>query len=65
MGTEEGNVLFTIKIPKHSKALVLDYEGIRNSPFEEEILLAARTKMKINSIKKVRGHYELELTVLN
>ncbi len=63
-GKNVGNVFFTIKIPLHSKALVLDYEGIRNVPHEEEVLLTPRTKMKLTSIKDMAGHYEIEAEVV-
>ncbi len=62
-GKERGNVFFTIEIPAGSKALVLDYEGILNVPREEEILLAERTKIKINFIEAVNGHLEIDATV--
>ena len=64
-GKRPGHVFLTIEIPPHSKALVLDYEGIKNVPDEEELLLAPKTKIKINSIKKVDEHYEIVAQVLN
>ena len=64
-GKTPGNVFLTIKIPPNSKALVLDYEGIRNAPVEDEIILAPKTKIKINSIKKVDKHYEIVAQVVN
>ncbi len=61
-----GGLLFTIKIPKNSKALVLDYERIENVPEEEEIVLADHTKLKIESIKRVNGRrFEVNATVVN
>ena len=64
-GKGVGNVFLTIHIPPHSKALVLDYEGIRNVADEEELLLVPRAKMKLNKIEEVNGHYEVDATVVN
>ncbi|MBQ2671283.1 MAG: hypothetical protein IJG00_00490 [Clostridia bacterium] len=64
-GKTPGNVFLTIKIPPNSKALVLDYEGIQNAPGEEELLIAPKTKIKINSIREVDKHYEIVAQVLN
>lgn len=50
-GKKQGGVFFEIEIPAGSKALVLDYESVINVSREEEVLLAERTKMRINSIK--------------
>lgn len=63
-GKSKEGVFFTIKIPAGSKALVLDYENIDNIPYEEEVLLDAGTKIKINSIKDVQGHYEIDAVVV-
>lgn len=63
-GKAPNGVFFKIYIPKGSKALVLNYEGIRNIPDEEEILLAEKTKMKINSIKVVTDHFEIDAEVV-
>lgn len=63
-GTSKGNVFFTIKIPSGSKALVLDYEEMDTVPAEEEVLLAPKTKMKIQFIKEVKGHYEIDAEVV-
>lgn len=64
-GKDKGSIFFTIKIPSGSKALILDYEGINDVPFEEEVLLAPRTKIRINKIKEVDGHYEIDAEVVN
>lgn len=64
-GKKYGNIFFTIKLPRGSKALVLDYEQIENVPAEEEVLLAPKTKIKINSMEKVNDHYEIEAAVIN
>lgn len=63
-GKKWGGVFFEIEIPAGSKALVLDYESIINVPHEEEILLAERTKIKINSIGEVDNHFEVKATVV-
>ena len=63
-GKDDYNVFFTIKIPKGSRALVLDYEGLSNIPWEEEMTLAPRTRMRINSIKEVEEHFEVEAEVV-
>ena len=63
-GKTMDHVFLTIEIPAGSKALVLDYEGITNVPDEEEMLLAERTKLKINSAKVVGNHYEIEAAVV-
>lgn len=64
-GKQVGGVLLTIKIPRGSKALVLSYQGIEDVPQEEEVLLAPKTKIKIDSVKEVSGHYEIEAEVVN
>lgn len=64
-GKKLDNVFLTIKVPTGSKALVLDFNDIQNIPREEELLLAPRTKMRIDSMKRVGEHFELELTVIN
>ena len=64
-GTDKGNVFLTIKIPPRSKALVLDFEGIKNVPHEEEVLLAPKTKLKFWSMRKVNDHYEIEAEVVS
>ena len=69
----EDGVLFTIRVPKGSKAIVLDYEGIETVAWEEEVLLAPKTKIKINSAKlaiKSKGlegklYYEIDAEVAN
>ncbi len=63
-GKKDGHVFLTITVPARSKALVLDYENIENVPKEEELLLAPKTKMKIQSIKEINGHYEIDAEVV-
>lgn len=67
-GEKPRGVFFEIEIPAGSRALVLDYESVINEPHEEEILLAERTKIKINSIKSVgtppNRHFEVNATVV-